>query len=212
MLGCLFRPLGIAILLSLIFPLVSFGADLSGMVYFDRDANGAFATGDLGIRFDLIQLYDQSLKLVSQTYTDEYGRYGFLGLNDGTYTVVNTHPSEAGNSANVGQMLNSQGNLLVGTFGTPNSALVQISNISLTNGNKAINYDFGNDSYPLSLYSKYFLVADNGFKEGKPTPVPEPRMYIQLLMLAGPSLGWFLLRRKDRAGSHPSHLDFDSWL
>jgi hypothetical protein len=198
-LGCLFRPLGIAILLSLIFPLVSFGADLSGMVYFDRNADGAFAAGDLGIRFDLIQLYDHSMKLVSQTFTDEYGRYGFLGLPDGTYTIVNTHPSEAGNSANVGQMLNGQGNLLVGTFGTPNSALVQISNISLTNGNKAINYNFGNDSYPLSLYSKYFLVADNGFKEGKPTPVPEPGTLFQLVTLACSGLGWSLYRWRVRA-------------
>jgi hypothetical protein len=178
--------------------LVSFGADLSGMVYLDRDLDGSFTSGDLGVRFDLIRLYDQSKKLVSETYTDAYGYYGFLGLNDGVYTLVNTHPSEAGNSANVGQMLNGQGNLTVGTFGTPNSSLVQISNINLTNGNKAVNYNFGNDSYPLSLYSKFLLVADNGPKEGKLTPVPEPGTLIPLATLVCSGLGWTLYRRRIR--------------
>jgi hypothetical protein len=196
--GCLFWPLGMAILLLVTFPVFSQGASISGTVFVDLDTDGVYKAGDWGVRGDTIQLFDQNGVFLQETSTNNQGQYFFKDLAIGNYTVKNLIPSLLGNSAIVGQMLNASNALVPGTFGTPNSALVQISDIALKEGFQAINYNFGNDQYPMQLYSKYMLVSDVNH-EVQPAivtpPVPEPTLTIQLLAIFGMISGWALYRR-----------------
>jgi hypothetical protein len=76
--------------------------------------------------------------------------------------------------------------------------LDQISNISLQAGYRAINFNFGNDQYPLQLYSKYLLVgnASHQIQPAIVTPVPEPALIVHLLAMAGMACGWAFSRRR----------------
>jgi hypothetical protein len=182
-----------AIMLSLAIPINSEGAafsSISGIVYVDLSGDGTFQTGDWGVRNALLELYNQNNQLAGETRTNVYGQYSFADLPSGTYTLMNTTPSSAGNTANIGQIMDASNNVLVTGLGTPNSALVQISNIVLDAGYQAQNYNFGNDQYPIQLYSKYMLTNGNQIQ-----PVPEPALFMQLLTVAGTIGGWLFFRR-----------------
>ena len=198
--GHLIWPLGMAIMLSLAFPIVSQGASLaslSGTVFVDRDLSGVFKTDDWGVRSALIQLLDQYNQLI-EVYTDSQGRYSFTDLASGIYTVLDTTPSSRGNTAIVGEILDAGGNLVTSGLGKPNSALVEISNINLTAGSTAQNYNFGNDQYPLQLYSKSLLVGNSShqIQPAVVTPVPEPALVVHFLAMAGMACGWAGWRRR----------------
>jgi hypothetical protein len=194
---------GIAILLSLAFPIVSSGASctISGLVFVDSNSDGVFQNGDLGVRGNLIQLFNQNDEVVAQTYTNSTGQYYFYGLASGSYTVRNTIICYAGGAALDGQILSANGNLVSTDIGDPNSALYQISNITLAEGQQAINYNFGDSEYPIQIYSKYLLIDEPSYQiqPGKITPVPEPAFFAQLLTAAGTACGWILWRRRRAA-------------
>jgi hypothetical protein len=190
-------------MLSLAVPHESQGAQyasLSGTVYVDLNTDGVFQQGDWGVRGDLIQLFDQNdlSTPIAETYTDGKGQYTFTGLAAGTYTLKNTVPSFVGNTANIGEIYDAAGISMLGNLGAPNSALAQISEISLNEGYQAFGYNFGNDQYPLQLYSKYLLVADpnNNIKPAVVAVVPEPALAVSLLALAGMACGWAIFRRR----------------
>jgi hypothetical protein len=181
-----------AILLSLAFPVFSQGATLSGTVFVDINSDGKVDTTDWGVRSDPIQLFDLNGQLLKEVLTNEFGQYFFGDLAAGTYTVKNTIPCYLGNVAYVGQTLNAS-NVLQPSNGTPNSSLVQISNIVLNLDYKGINYNFGNDEYPMKLYSKIMLIADNDYQV---QTVPEPATIVGLLTMALTGCGWAFFRRR----------------
>jgi hypothetical protein len=200
MLGTLFWPLGMAILLSLAFPNFSQGATLSGTVYVDLNGDGAIEQGDWGVRKAVIQLFDENDQFLAQVLSNAQGQYSFADLAAGAYTVKNTTPCSEGSSADIGQIMNAS-NVLIPSTGDPNSAMAQISNIVLQLGDKAINYNFGNDYYPLQLYSKQMLTFNSSsqVQEAIITPVPEPTMIALLLPLGGMICGWVLSRSRRSA-------------
>ena len=61
-------------------------ADLSGVVYFDANANAA-QSSEPGISGVTVVLQDASDNIIATTVTDASGAYRFLGLSNGTYTV-----------------------------------------------------------------------------------------------------------------------------
>jgi hypothetical protein len=199
-------------MLLLAFPIYSQGASLAtltGTVYVDLNLDGVFQTGDLGVRNDLIQIFDQNNNLVDQAFTDSQGRYSFTDLASGIYTVVNTIPSSLGNTADlsIAQILDTTGNpvldpntnLPVVDNAVPNSSLVQISNIDLQNPAViAQGFNFGNDQYPMQLYSKYLLV-DNPSHRVQPaivTTVPEPALLVSILAAVVMACVWGSCRRR----------------
>jgi hypothetical protein len=200
-LGYLIWPIGMAVLLALAFPNTSLGislASLSGTVYVDTDGDGAIKNGDWGVRGALIQLLDGQGQVVHETYTDSRGRYSFTGLQPGTYTVRDTMPSLAGDAAETGLILDANNQQLVtADLGSPNSALLEIQDIVLQDGYKAGSYNFSSEQYPLQLYSKYMLVAEDGFyvQPAIVTPIPEPTSMVQILTIVIGG-GWMFRRRR----------------
>jgi hypothetical protein len=200
--GCLFWPLGMAIMLSLAFPIISQGASLamlSGTVYVDLNTDGAYQPGDLGVRGDLILLFRQNdlTTPIRTTTTNSKGQYTFTDLDPGIYTVRDSTPSMAGNTANLGTIFDSVNNVLPTTgLGDFNSSMAQVSNITLNAGYQGYAYNFGDDQYPMQLYSKYLLTFDtnNNIHHAIVTPVPEPASIVGLLTAAGMVCGWALLR------------------
>jgi hypothetical protein len=171
------------------------GATLSGTVYVDVNNTGALMTGDLAVNGALVELFNQSdlTTPYAQTYTNMSGQYSFANIPVGTYTLKNASPSSAGNSSNVGLIYNANINdYVLSDLGSANSAMAQISDINLASGYQAMNYNFGNDQFPLQLYSKRYLIAgsDNYIQ-----PVPEPAVFVSLLTLLGMAGGWTLWRR-----------------
>jgi hypothetical protein len=187
--------LGIALLVSLASPNLSQGASLSGIVYVDLSGNGAFDSGEWGVNGALINLYLNNT-LVKQTHSDIYGQYSFENLVDGTYSVRDTVICYQGNSADLGELLDQNDVLIPGDFGTPNSAMLQISGIALQDGQQAVNYNFGNDRYPMQLYSKYMLSGDPSRSVQPAVPTPEPSLMMSLLIISGMFGGYSLWRRR----------------
>jgi hypothetical protein len=207
-LGCLIWPLGMAMMLSLAFPINSQGAALamlSGTVYVDINLDGTFQTGDLGVRGDMILLFKQSdlTTPFKTTYTNSKGQYSFADLDEGAYAIRDTTPSLAGNVANLGTIYDSLHNALPTTgLGDFNSSTAEFTNITLKPGYQGYGYNFGDDQYPMQLYSKQLLTFDpnNNVKHAIVTPVPEPASIVGLLTLAGMACGWALLRcRKNKS-------------
>jgi hypothetical protein len=187
-----------ATMLLLAFPIVSPGASLStltGTVYVDLDQDGEFDPGDWGVRNDLIQLFrsvNNEDVFVAETRTDAQGRYVFDDLADGTYTIKNTIFSALGATANVGEVLDANGQIIADDA-IANSALMEVSNITLASGSTGQMFNFGNDQYPGQLYSKYMLIADPIYqiKKGIVTTVPEPGTGVFLaLIVATMAVGW----------------------
>lgn len=109
-------------------------ASIAGTVYHDRNDNGVINPGEEGIAGVEIRLM-QGGSIVATTTTDSNGRYKFDNLVPGTYTVVEVQPAgwiDGKDTVGVGA---SGG---AGTVG--NDAL---SNVTLTAGDAATEYNFG---------------------------------------------------------------------
>lgn len=114
-------------------------ASLSGSVFLDIDQNGTFNDGDeglAGVTITLTGIDDLGNSVTRTAVTDASGAYSFTGLRAGTYTLVETVPSEftfvdgedfAGtvDGASVGSATNDR-----------------ISDISLGDGQNGVNYNF----------------------------------------------------------------------
>ncbi len=68
-------------------------AQLSGHVYFDRNCNCVFDSGDMPIPGVTLTLRDASGNVVGTTTTDSNGFYSFTNLMPGTYRVEETQPA-----------------------------------------------------------------------------------------------------------------------
>ena len=160
--GCLFWPLGMAMMLSLAFPINSQGASLamlSGTVYVDLNRDGAFQAGDLGVRGDMILLFNQNdlTTPFETTYTDSKGQYSFTDLEPGVYTPSGIRrPAWLATRANLGTIYRFVAQRLAQPpdWATSTALWRRFTNITLKAGYQGYAYNFGDDQYPMQLYSK----------------------------------------------------------
>ncbi|WP_404311173.1 SdrD B-like domain-containing protein [Neorhodopirellula lusitana] len=106
-------------------------AEISGVVYVDRDADCIRDAGEEGLEGVLIELLDDTGKLVASTTTDANGNYSFTGLEAGQYLVRETQP--------VGYL---HGGQTAGSHGGNDSAADRISDVSIPWGQVLTDYNF----------------------------------------------------------------------
>ena len=105
---------------------------ISGYVYYDPNNNGQKEAGETGIPNTKVDLFDQNLNLVATVQTDASGFYQFNNLTYGNYTVEEEPPA--------GYL---DGKDTVGSVGGTLAPPEGITNISITDGTNAQNYNFG---------------------------------------------------------------------
>ncbi len=170
---------------------------LSGVVYYDANANGVRETTDWAIADATVSLVSVSSgDTVAYAVTSKKGEYSFTELATDTYTVTLTTPSKMPGDTVVGAVLDADDKVVsVGTNGTPGDST--ITGIVLADGESAVDYDFPQLVYPYNLISKRLLlnVSPGVHHTNPPTPVPEPGMLF-LLAVAGLALAGFARARK----------------
>lgn len=172
-------------------------ASLSGVVYYDENADGVRDTTDWAISDATVSLVSMSSgDTLASVITSKKGEYSFIELAADTYTVTLTTPSKEPGDAVVGAVLDANDKVVsVGTNGTPGDST--ITSIVLADGESAVDYDFPQLVYPNNLISKRLLlnVSPGVYHTDPPTPIPEPGM-LSLLAVAGLVLAGFAKARK----------------
>jgi hypothetical protein len=129
---------------------------LSGFVYVDSNDNGVKDSGEAGVSGATVTLTganDQGTTINQTQTTAGDGSYSFQGLRPGTYTVTLSQPAGY-----------FQGKDAVGSAGG-NAGNNQLSNVALSSGVNAVNYNFG-ELTPASLAGFVYLDSDNdGIKQ-----------------------------------------------
>ncbi|MEM6978438.1 MAG: SdrD B-like domain-containing protein, partial [Planctomycetota bacterium] len=106
-------------------------ASLAGRVHVDLDEDCIRDDDETWLGGVTITLFDQAGNQVAQTQTNDDGQYSFDDLVPGTYTVVETQPEGY-----------FEGGAVVGTSGGSLNGPNRITDITLTSGESALNYDF----------------------------------------------------------------------
>lgn len=123
---------------------------LSGVVYFDKDGNGAFSAGDTGLAGVIVDLNgtDVNGNVISLTTTTAAdGTYSFVDLPAGDFQITETQPAEYVDG--------------VDTVGTSNGSLFSpdtIGAITMPAATDGANYNFGENG--LSLGGTVFVDTD----------------------------------------------------
>jgi hypothetical protein len=167
------------------------GASLSGTVYYDVNGDGIRESTDWAIRYAEVSLSLAGSTVTSTYTTGKDGTYTFAGLAAGDYTLTLLTTSNSGGTTSAGT---GAANTAVDPIVTGASA---ISNIELVVTSNAVNFDFAQDAYPISLISKRLLMGNNPGIENTVTAVPEPNT-LALLAVAGLSLVGFARWRRLR--------------
>ncbi|WP_407652571.1 MSCRAMM family protein [Aporhodopirellula aestuarii] len=106
-------------------------AEISGVVYVDRDNDCVRDSGEEGLAGVLIELIDNTGKVVATTTTDSLGNYSFTNLQAGEYTVRETQPQGY-----------FHGGQVAGSKGGNDSVADRISAIPVGWGETLTNYNF----------------------------------------------------------------------
>ncbi len=120
---------------------------ITGRVYVDRNVNGRFDAGDIGIENVIVQLRgrdENGQAVVNTVLTDFNGNYVFGNLRPGVYHIIEFQPRGFGN-----------GRTSVGTRGGLATTNI-VQGIQLSAGDIASGYDFGEI---LPLPSRRYLIA-----------------------------------------------------
>ncbi|MEM6687956.1 MAG: SdrD B-like domain-containing protein [Planctomycetota bacterium] len=123
-------------------------AEISGLVFVDRDGDCFFDTGEVGLGGVEIELLDASGNVVSRTTTDASGRYAFDGLAEGRYSIREIQPA--------GYL---HGGQRAGSGGGDDSLADLIRNIDIEFGESLVRYDFC-ELEPASLQGQVFVDRD----------------------------------------------------
>jgi hypothetical protein len=117
-------------------------ASLSGNVSADLNGDGVYESGMQGVTIKLTGVNDMGQSVSRITTTDEFGNYSFTGLRAGTYTIVEDTLPKAYLDAHY-----IDGEDFLGTVGGVDNGSDavndQFSLIQLLDGDKGINYNFG---------------------------------------------------------------------
>lgn len=130
-------------------------AQLTGRVHVDANENGRYEPGERLLADVTIRLLDQAGREVAVTRTDAEGRYAFVDIPPGTYSVVEDQPAGyfpgAARAGSAG-----------GSVPSPN----QIVDVVLASGQFATDYDFW-EIAPAGLAGSVFADQD---RDGRPDP------------------------------------------
>lgn len=121
---------------------------IAGTVFVDNDQDCTLDSGEAPISGVTITLLDATGNTVATTQTDAGGRYQFLGLRPGTYTVRQSQPAGF-----------LQGGQKAGSGGGDDSQQDIISQIDLGAGSELVNYDFC-EITPSSISGNIFVDLD----------------------------------------------------
>jgi uncharacterized repeat protein (TIGR01451 family) len=125
---------------------------LAGHTYHDRNNNGVreLASGETGIAGVTIALTGTDVfgkPVALSTITDGSGAYSFVGLNPGTYTLVETQPANWNSASDTLGTING-----VQTGNNSGQLDNLLGTITLNGGNHGVDYNFGeNCTEPLAL-------------------------------------------------------------
>jgi large repetitive protein len=136
-------------------------ASISGSVYYDANDSGARDPGETGIPGTTIKLTgtdDLGASISQAATTDANGSYLFVGLRPGTYAITETQPAGF-----------LDGEETIGSAGGQQLVNDQTTNIPLTPGNAASNYNFG-EFKPSSIAGIVYLDRndDAAIEPGEP--------------------------------------------
>ncbi len=126
-------------------------AEISGAVYVDRDGNCEQNEDEPPIAGVKIDLYDATGQIIASTFTDDLGRYRFVNLPKGVYTLRETQP--------VGFF---QGGQCAGSGGGDDTVDDEISRIPITFGDQFVEYNF-HELEPASLSGIVWSETDRNF-------------------------------------------------
>ncbi len=121
---------------------------IAGSVFVDNDQDCIFDSGEAPINGVTITLLDATGNTVATTQTDTQGRYQFVGLRPGTYTVKQSQPAGF-----------LQGGQKAGSGGGDDSQQDAISQIILSAGSELVNYDFC-EITPASIAGNIYVDLD----------------------------------------------------
>ncbi|MFG0290297.1 MAG: SdrD B-like domain-containing protein [Rhodopirellula sp. JB044] len=124
-------------------------ADLSGVVYVDRDADCVRDANEEGLEGVLIELIDSSGNVVASTTTDSNGQYRFTNLRAGDYLVRETQPDGY-----------FHGGQTAGSHGGDDSVTDRISAIPVGWGETLTNYNFC-EVLPAEISGIVYVDRDN---------------------------------------------------
>lgn len=138
-------------------------ASLSGRVHLDTDGDCELYAGEETLSGVLIRLLDSSGNEVGRTTTDSSGQYSFVGLVPGVYTVIEEQPEGLFEG---GSRPGSAGGVADGPDADGNS---RISQIELTSGENAVQYDFC-EQPPAEIIGNVYADRDGDchFDSGEP--------------------------------------------
>lgn len=147
-------------------------ASLSGRVFYDPEADGAFETADLPLANVALKLLDANGLVVQTTITNSVGEYKFEMLPPGAYSVREVQPS---GYLQGGQNVGSAGGVIAGGD--------MISQIVLGSDIDAVNYDFW-ELLPGSISGRVHADPEGDCIIG-PNDVPLTGVRIELLNASG---------------------------
>ena len=135
-------------------------AEISGIVFVDRDADCLWDSGEVHLSGITISLLDESGVIVEQTVTDASGAYRFTNLRPGIYTLRETQPA--------GYL---HGGQTAGSAGGDDTLIDEISFIPIGAGQVLVDYNFCEiEPAELSGYVFADRDADCEFDSGE-TPI-----------------------------------------
>ncbi len=122
---------------------------IAGQVFVDLDEDCLRDPGEQSLAGVTVTLLDETGKVIATTQTNSLGRYEFLGLEPGTYTIRETQPA--------GYL---QGGQTAGTGGGDASVADVISAVALTAGSQLVEYNFC-EIAPASIAGMVFVDLDD---------------------------------------------------
>jgi hypothetical protein len=146
-------------------------ASLSGVVFYDANQNGQLDNNEYAISGGDIELYSGN-NLVATTTVNSVGKYSFINLAAGTYSIYNT---TNGNWLPVPGIILGMNQSSVASLATGDNW--EMDNVVLNAGDQGTGFDFGAQYYPIQLLSKRMLLASGG---PPVQAVPEPGTAVML--------------------------------